>query len=191
MSVKYSGRLHICVILLALWSPIAGAADAGYPLEPQDLSSPRATLNTFLTTGDAFFQLLRDEYWQAPSRAAADRLHDFNTRLERTFDLSEIPPAARFELGRDGIVYLYEVLSRIELPPAADIPDKTTYADAGDDKEAGDKPVSWTIPHTEITLVRVADGPRAALPARCPAEKIRRHASLPEHRRLDDSGAYH
>jgi MscS family membrane protein len=140
-------------MLLALWSPVAGGADAAHPLEPLDLSSPRATLNTFLTTGDAFFQLLRDEYWQAPSRAAVDRLHDFNTRLERTLDLSEVPPAARFELGRDGIIYLYEVLSRIELPPEADIPDAAAYAD--------DKPVSWTIPHTDITLVRIADGPHA------------------------------
>ena len=75
--------------------------------------------------------------------------------------MSGIPPAARFQLGRDGIVYLYEVLSRIELPPEADIPDAAAYADAGDNKEADEKPVSWTIPHTEITLARVADGPRA------------------------------
>jgi hypothetical protein len=55
MSGTYSGRLHIYVMLLALWSPVAGVADAGHPLEPRDLSSPRATLNSFLTTGDAFF----------------------------------------------------------------------------------------------------------------------------------------
>jgi hypothetical protein len=49
------------VILLVLWSPIAGMADAGHPLEPLDLSSPKATSNSFLTAGDTFFQLLRDE----------------------------------------------------------------------------------------------------------------------------------
>ena len=161
MSAKYSGRLPICVLLLALWSPVAGVADTGHPLEPPDLSSPRATVNTFLTTGDGFLQQIRDEHWQAPSRAAVDSLHDVSARLERMLDLSGVPPAARFELGRDGIVYLYEVLSRIEFPPEADIPDAVAYADAGDEKEAGDKSVSWTIPHTEITLVRVADGPRA------------------------------
>jgi len=53
MSGTHSGRLGICVILLALWSPIAAMADAGHPLEPLDLSSPRATLNSFLTMGDA------------------------------------------------------------------------------------------------------------------------------------------
>jgi MscS family membrane protein len=153
MSGTHSGRLGICVILLALWSPIAAMADAGHPLEPLDLSSPRATLNSFLTMGDAAYHLLSDEYWQAPSRAVTDRVRDFSVRLESMLDLSGVPPAIRFDLGRDGIVYLYEVLSRIELPPEADIPDAAAYVE--------DKPVSWTIPHTEIMLVRVEDGPRA------------------------------
>jgi MscS family membrane protein len=161
MSGKYSGCLRLWVILLALWSPVAGMADTGHPLEPPDLSSPRATLNTFLSTGDAFFHLLSDEYWQAPSRAAVDRLHDLNVNLERMFDLSGIPPAAGYQLGRDGVVYLYEVLSRIQLPPEAEIPDAAVYADTRDGRETGDKSISWTIPHTDITLVRVADGPGA------------------------------
>ena len=149
-------------MLLAVCALSAAAADAEHPLEPPDLSSPRATLNTFLTMGDALHSLLRDEYWHGPSRAVLDRVVDFESELERMLDLSEIPPAARYELGRDGNVYLYDVLSRIELPPTADIPDTAGYPDAGDEKKAGDgKTVRWTIPHTEITLVRVADGPRA------------------------------
>lgn len=159
MTSKYSRWLWNCVLMLALWSPNTGIAEDRHLLEPLDMSSPRATLNSFLTTGDAFFQLLRDEYWDAPSRASAARWFELGTELERMFDLSGIPPVARFEMGRDGHVYLYEVLSRIELPPEADIPDAAAYVDTGDDKEADEKPVSWTIPHTEITLVRIADGP--------------------------------
>jgi MscS family membrane protein len=159
---KYSRRLWICVMLLALLPPTAGVTDDRHPLEPQDLSSPRATLNTFLTTGDVFSQLLRDEYWHAPSRAVVDRITYFEAELERTLDLSDIPPAARFELGRDGVHYLYDVLSRIEIPPELDIPDAAVYANIGPEKEGGyKKTVSWTIPHTEIHLVRIADGPRA------------------------------
>jgi MscS family membrane protein len=130
-------------MLLALWCPVDGVTDDGNPLEPLDLSSPRATLNNFLTTSDAFFSLLRDDYWQAPSRAAAFHLSDSIAPLERTLDLSEIPPASRRELGRDGVIYLYEVLSRIELPHGVDIPDAAAIAD--------DKSASWTIPRTEIT----------------------------------------
>jgi MscS family membrane protein len=153
--------LRIGMMLLVLWSPVDGMADAEYPLEPLDLSSPRATLNSLLTTGDAYFRLVSDEYWDTPSRATADRLHAIADEAERTLDLSEVPPAARFEVGRDGIIYLYEVLSRIELPLETHIPDATAYLDVGDDKETDDKPASWTIPHTEITITRVADGPRA------------------------------
>ena len=161
MSDKYLRILWIGLMLLALWSPTAALANDKHMLEPQDLSSPKATLNTFLTTGDVFYRLLRDEYWHAPSRAVVDRMGGFDVELERMLDLSGIPPAARFELGRDGIHYLYEVLSRIELPAEADIPDEAAYANAGDDQEGAHKRVSWTIPHTEISLVRVAEGPRA------------------------------
>jgi MscS family membrane protein len=161
MLSNYSRRLHVCVLSLALWSPVAGAADAKYPLEPLNLSSPRATLNSFLTTGDAYLRLLNDEYWETPSRAVAARLHEMGVKAERTLDLSEAPPAARFEMGRDETIYLYEVLSRIELPPKADIPDAAAYADTGDNKKADGKLWSWTVPHTEITIARVAKGARA------------------------------
>ena len=160
MPGKYSGPLWICLMLLALASPAAGAADARYPLEPLDLSSPRATLNSLLTAGDDYLRLLNEEYWENPSRAAAARLHELAVKAERTLDLSETPPAARFDMGRDGVVYLYEVLSRIELPPETDIPDAAAYADA-DDKAAQGGRARWTIPHTEITVARVAEGPRA------------------------------
>jgi MscS family membrane protein len=76
------------------------------------------------------------------------------------FDLSEVPPAARSERVRDGMHYLYDVLSRIELPPESEIPDLSAYENGTDlEEESGRETLSWTIPHTEITLVRVAEGP--------------------------------
>ena len=164
MWYRCSGRLPLCMLLLALCLPFAAAAaaadDASHPLEPLDLSSPRATLNSLLTTADSYFRLASEEYWNTPSRAIADRLHEIGIKAEQTIDLSEVPPAARFEIGRDAIIYLYEVLSRIELPPMVDIPDAAFYADADADG-TDDKSASWTIPHTEITIARVAEGPRS------------------------------
>jgi len=161
MVSHHSGRLYLCMLLLVMCLPVAGNADARHPLEPLDLSSPRATLNTFLMTGDDYLRLVRDEYWDTPSRQAAARLHEMGARAERTLDLSAAPPAARFGMGRDEVIYLYEVLSRIELPPESQIPDASAYADTGIDKKSDGKTESWTIPHTEITIARVADGPRA------------------------------
>ena len=155
MSCKPARWSWTCILQLVLLTSMA-LADARHPLEPLDLSSPAATLSSFLETCDDFSRELRDEYWEDSSPEIEARLQELGARAESALDLSQAPPAARFEMGQEGSIYLYEVLSRIELPPASDIPDAAAYADDEDRM-----PASWTIPHTEITLERVADGPRA------------------------------
>jgi len=145
---------------LMLWASFTVLAGV-QPLEPMDLSSPRATLQSFFSSGDALLHLVRHEHWDASSRTAAKRLKHYESEMERTLDLSQLPPAARFDVGRDVLVYLYEVLSRVELPAEADIPDASAYGDRDKNEKADAKQPSWTVPHTEITLTRVADGPQA------------------------------
>ena len=154
-------------VLLLLGFPTMSTADAGHPLEPLDFSSPRATLNTFLTTGDGALSFLRDHHWDAPTRESTDRLKDFLADMESALDLSKTPPAARWDVGRDSVFYLYEVLSRIELPSEAHIPGaipfdvpETASPEHGEMKGSGTQPASWTIPHSEIVLVRVDEGPK-------------------------------
>jgi hypothetical protein len=55
------------ILLLAFWSTVAYAGEAEHPLKPLDLSSPRATLNTFLTSVDALYSLADEEYWGPPA----------------------------------------------------------------------------------------------------------------------------
>ncbi len=153
MCYKYLNHLTICLMLLTLCLPAAASADNSYPLEPMDLSSPRAALNSFLDAGDAAYQQMSDVYHGTPSRASVNRLLKHGLRLKHSLDLSEIPPALVFDMGRDGAIYLYNVLSRIELPAAEDIPDAAAYA-----AESDDKLITWTIPHTEITFVRITEG---------------------------------
>jgi len=147
--------------LFTLWSSGGEAADTRPPLEPPDVSSPRATLKTFLAAGDDYLRLVSEEYWASPTRAGAARLHELAVTAEYTLDLSNTPPAARFQMGRDEAVYLYEVLSRIELPPETDIPDAAAYVDTVRDRQADRQPARWTMPHTEITIARVEGGPHA------------------------------
>jgi len=73
------------------------------------------------------------------------------------FDLSEIPQTARREHGRESIVLLWEVLSRIELPPLDHVPDLAAMRE----RVAKGEPDSWSVPHTEITLARVKGGEHA------------------------------
>jgi MscS family membrane protein len=136
------------------------SADDPHPLQPPDLSSPRATLNTFLATSERHYGVIAEEFWSSPSRGRIAELMRMTAEFERMFDLSTIPPAARFELCRDAQVYLFEVLSRIELPAESSIPDAQD-AGAKGNGEADKSLSSWTIPHTEITLVRVDEGPQA------------------------------
>lgn len=151
MLIAFKRWVTIGCMALLLGAPASLAEDSRYPLEPLDLSSPQATLNMFLATGDRALSLIQGRHWTNPSRESSQRLADLLTELEQTLDLSQTAPAARRDVGRDAVFYLYEVLSRIELPTEGSIPGK----DASEDGL-----VSWTIPHTEITLVRIEEGPR-------------------------------
>jgi MscS family membrane protein len=139
---------------LSLGLATAFAQDA-HPLKPPDRSSPRAALKTFLDSGDAVATFLDREYLPSPSFARFQRLVAMSTKLQQSLDLSEVPPAARLNTGRTAVLALYEVLSRIPLPPAEQFPDANQIKQA-DGKEL----TRWVIPDTEIALVRVTSGPR-------------------------------
>ena len=70
-------------------------------------------------------------------------------------DLSEVAPTSRDEVSGDSMVYLWDILSRIELPPLEEVPDSQQMAEIIDDG----MPANWTIPDTEITISRMSEGP--------------------------------
>ena len=139
-----------------LVAAVALAQEQVHPLKPPDRSSPRATLKTFLDSGDTLAAFLARDYLPFPSRAQFHRLLPLGEIPQQCLDLSEVPPAARQKTGRSAAVALYEILSRIPLPPLDEIPD------AGQVKQpAGTGPTRWVIPNTEIALVRAQSGPRS------------------------------
>jgi MscS family membrane protein len=148
-----AGWILVAAVLLAQH---ARAADATRALAPLDTSSPRATLTGFLATMDEALRLTRDHFlksWTMDAQVLS-RVRDLDASAYRTLDVSNVPPDAQTEVSRDAASYLYEVLSRIELPPEGEIPGKGAF-------EEGKKNVKWTIPNTEITLARADEGPRA------------------------------
>jgi MscS family membrane protein len=148
-------RSALSLTALALVAASALAQDPAHPLKPPDRSSPRATLKTFLESADAVATFLAGNYMRAPTRANFDRLAAIGAVPLGSLDLSEVPPAARPKTSRAAAVALYEVLSRIPLPPADEIPA------TGEVKQADPKtPARWVIPDTEIALVRAESGPR-------------------------------
>ncbi len=139
---------------LLLFGSQSSLADDRYPLEAMDLSSPGNTINSLLTNLDEAWTVVRDDYRLDQSRDHKQQLFAAVGRAMKTLDLSQTAPSARFEVGLDGLIYLYEVLSRIELPPDDEIPEASFFANTPG-------PAQWIIPHTEITIVRLQEGSRA------------------------------
>ncbi|MEI7705866.1 MAG: mechanosensitive ion channel family protein [Deltaproteobacteria bacterium] len=140
-------------LLLLLAAASAGAAPPVNPLEPLDRSSPRATLRTFLSSTDQLAREVSDRYATGQSREAYGRIVGLAQEVVRCLDLAKVPPASRLKEGRAAALALFETLSRIPLPPLDEVPDAEQMALRKDGAAR-----RWTLPGTEITLVRVDDG---------------------------------
>lgn len=148
-------RALAAVLLLAL-APVASADAPPHPLQPADRSSPRATLKRFLAAGDAITVFLAQNYLQDQTREGFEHLVALADDGMRCMDLHQVAPAVRQKVGRAAAIALYATLLRIPLPPLEEIPDAEQMAAR---KDAASR--RWTIPDTEITLVRVDSGPDA------------------------------
>ena len=137
--------------------PVVANAGEKSPLTPVDISSPRATMQSFLTLTDEAsirFQAYRD----APSQETQAALVEVSSKAERLFDLSQIAPANRAQVADRTFYLLWEVIARQRLPKLADIPDMSDEQAGGDQAEP---PSRWRLPRTEITIGRVTEGPHA------------------------------
>jgi MscS family membrane protein len=98
-------------------------------------------LETFLDSVDRTWALYSadDPGFEAPWRVARESL-----------DMSEFPPLVAKDVSAQAVLRLKEVLDRIELPPSDQIPDASMVKAQKLDR--------WTLPHTEIQMVRIKDG---------------------------------
>jgi len=151
-------RAHTIVALAAVlvagaWPPARPgfAGEPLHPLEAADTSSPRATLRTFLDGCNEVYGLVsRGEGRYRTSKKAAPAAR----RVMRCLDLSQVALGLQKYSGGEAAVCLKEVFDRIELPPWSEIPGPAQL-----ETEDGELK-RWTVPHTEITIARVEEGPR-------------------------------
>jgi MscS family membrane protein len=131
------------LIALGLWAVISlmsggtvFAESATHPLEPIDISSPRATLESFI----------QSSHKAASAYMAGDfqEAEVYVKRLLQCLNLDEELPDLREAIGFESMLYLAEILHRIEIPPYDGIPDQKAVRDQ--------KITSWTIPYTPITI---------------------------------------
>jgi MscS family membrane protein len=141
----------LIVVLLTTLGVDVSAQTRAHPLAPPDLSSPRATLTHFLAHMNRAYAR-----WKAEDATEEDRVERAAIAriAQEFFDMNDIAPSVRKNVGRETAVYMKEVLDRVELPPWEEIPDAQMIAAKPDGLD------QWTIPETEITLVRLTEGLR-------------------------------
>ncbi|SMF33779.1 mechanosensitive ion channel family protein [Desulfovibrio gilichinskyi] len=144
--MRYSVKSLLVAVLFLLAVPSVGLSSIMFPLEPPDTSSPRATLDSFIYYTDKLYEAasISDDDFTLEA--------EYLQRAEGCFDFSEIPPTLVADLSIEAVLRLREILDRIDLPDLNDVPDKN-------DIKSIDV-VAWRMPHTEITIGRVAKGPR-------------------------------
>ncbi len=117
-----------------------------YPLRRPDTSSPRDTLRSFLESADYAIKA-----WERAEPVDARTFRNLVNAAE-TLDFSTTPYSEALSTQTERVILLKEILDRIDLPPADEIP--------GDDEIAARGIGKWTIADTRITIARIDDGPR-------------------------------
>jgi MscS family membrane protein len=141
------------VVLITFVAPVTWGqpADFGvvgdpYPLRGADTSSPRDTLRSFVRNYNAALDAWRNN-------APRSKLNRLGSWAVNTFDFSELTTLTRVGSFNIKMALLKEILDRIELPPFDEIPG---------DQEVAEADISrWTIPNTQIEIVKIQEGPRA------------------------------
>lgn len=162
-SAHLTRALRLVLLALALCASSAALAGDARPLAPIPTGSPRDTLQGFLAATDALYKLRTDNftsfgdssrlYLDAYEKAVESDVLALLPHAVGALDTSKFSPVLKDTLGPESTVLLREVLDRIDLPAAADIPD------SDDMKRLGLK--KWRIPDTEIDIVLIEKGPRA------------------------------
>ena len=80
--------------------------------------------------------------------------HGLQRLGEQLFDLHEIAPATRLKAGAAASGYLADILARMPEIPSASVPGGTGWSGT-------ELPARWTIPGSEIRILRLTDGARA------------------------------
>lgn len=133
-------------------------------LADPDTSSPRATLTSLHESVKKAYELLIEAYHthrSAPGFGVrsdvAEKVTEASLHLRRaesTLDLDKVPQANRRKTALVTVLLLKEILDRLPELPEEKIPGPNEIARA--------KPpiASWTMPYSEIHIVRMTEGPR-------------------------------
>ncbi len=136
-------------------------------LADPDLSSPRATLRSLQQSVQKAYDVLNHAYAlhrHDPGLTISPEVNREVTKAElllhravTTLDLSQVPAVSRAKVGIETVLLLKEILDRLPVTPAEIIPGTEEAGDGG-----GKAPIkSWSLPYSEIQIVRMTEGQEA------------------------------
>jgi MscS family membrane protein len=115
------------------------------PLTPIRFHSPHDTLKEFLNN--------MNDYKKGREKNDEKLIFQINKAIQ-ALDSQDINPIIRDEKAKEAAILLKETLDRVYVPDFKKIPNHSG--------ENNLLPiVKWTVPDTEITIVRIEEGPRA------------------------------
>ncbi len=150
--------------LLLLQTSLTAAPLVKRPLAPPNNSSPQATLSSFVENVNRAHEILMAAHEQSQqesglfhSDSVQNQVKQGKIIFRRAIDclnLSKVPPRLKTDTAIEATLLLKEILDRIKVPPYSEIPDAEAVA-------ANQKLSRWTIPGTQINIVKVEEGPKA------------------------------
>ena len=134
------------------------------PLVPPDTSSPQGTMKSFVENVNRSYQTLMPAYRQYqkepglfPSASVREGVREAKILLERAegcLNLSEIPSRLKQDKALESTLMLKAIFDRVEIPTYDRIPDlKVVTTDKKFSK--------WTVPNTEINIIKIEKGDNA------------------------------
>lgn len=123
------------------------------PALTADTSSPRGTITLFLNKTNAI-----SKHIQATKYVdrADPQFRSLATQIFRCLDLTELPEYAREDFAAEAAVCIKEILDRVPLPAAEQIPGPENLQS----DEGGEPLAQWLVPGTKLSITRVLEGPR-------------------------------
>ena len=141
----------LLLLLLLVAAPAASAQDQTpgpsipHVLRPDDTSSPRQTLTRFLRNAREAIESYEEGTFDEDAFWA-------HRQLTMALDFSTTPHSGSWTVRTERVLQLFEILERIPLPPAGEIP--------GDREVADGRITKWFVPGTRIKISRIESGLR-------------------------------
>jgi MscS family membrane protein len=123
------------------------------PIQTADTSSPRGTMTLFLDTCNRLYEEVgKDRYVDRSS----PEFQKMEMQIISCLDNSKLPEASRDYYDAEAAVSLKEVLDRIPLPAAEEIPG----IEAVESADGSESLTRWQVPRTQIVISKMTEGPR-------------------------------